>query len=186
MSLELITPPAEEPVPLAELKAHLRVAHSDEDALILSFQRAARHALEARYGLAVIAQGWRWRLDRPPVNAIVLPRSPLAAVTAVSLIDRDGAAETVDPALYEVETGRRGRLLLHGAVPWAGRALGALQIDFTAGAASAADVPPEIKTAIAMIVAHFYENREAGAVERIFSTPHLVEALMSQHRELRL
>ncbi|NWG71789.1 MAG: phage head-tail connector protein [Parvularculaceae bacterium] len=186
MSLELITPPAEEPLSLADLKAHLRVAHSEEDALILSFARAARHAIEARYGLAVILQEWRWRLDRAPLGAIVLPRSPLVAVNSVSLVARDGSAEPVDPALYEVETGRRGRLFLHGAVPWAGRALGALQIDFSAGAPDAAAAPPEIKTAIALIVAHFFENREAGAVERIFSTTRHLESLLGAYREPRL
>lgn len=186
MSLELITPPAEEPVTLAELKTHLRVTHADEDALVLSFARAARHAVEARYGLAIVTQSWRWRLDRPPAGAIRLPRSPLTAVASVTLEKRDGAIETVDPALYEVETGRRGRLLLHGAVPWAGRALGALRIDFAAGVASANEVAPEIKTAISLIVAHFYENRDAGAVERIFSTPHIVETILRNYRELRL
>ena len=185
MSLALMTPPSEEPVSLAELKAHLRVEHGDEDALISSLARAARRAVEARGGLALVAQGWRLWLDRPPEGAIALPRSPVFSLDAVSTVDTAGAILAVDPALYDYEIGPRGRVVLSGAI-YPSRAISGLRIDFTAGWADASSVPEELKLAVTMLAAHFYENREGAAAERVFAVPQAVDALVAPWRELRL
>lgn len=185
MSLELIAPPAAEPVALAEMKAHLKIEHSDEDALIAGFAAAARRAVEARGGLALIAQGWRLTLGRPPQGAIALPRSPVFALDGVFLLAKGGAAEPVDPTLYDYEIGPRGRLVLSG-VSWPARLVGAVRVDFTAGWAGASSVPEELKLAVKMLAAHFYENREGAAAERVFATPLAVDALIAPWRELRL
>ena len=63
MTLALISPPAVEPVTLADMKAHLRVTHDSEDAMIASLIKAAREELEQAAGLALISQGWRLYLD---------------------------------------------------------------------------------------------------------------------------
>ena len=46
MPLQLVTPPAEEPVSLSDAKLHLRVDFTDDDALILAFIVAARQHSE--------------------------------------------------------------------------------------------------------------------------------------------
>jgi len=47
MPLQLVTPPVDEPVTLAEAKLHLRVDFDEDDALILALISAARQAAEA-------------------------------------------------------------------------------------------------------------------------------------------
>ncbi|MBB5518087.1 head-tail connector protein [Amphiplicatus metriothermophilus] len=186
MSLELIIPPAEEPVSLDEAKAHLRVTHGEEDGLIAVYLMAARRAIETRAGLAVLAQTWRLALDRPPGAPFALPRGPVSAVAAVEIAMRDGSASPVSPDLYDVETGLGARLAPRGPWPHTDRLIGGVRIEFAAGWPDADAVPEEIKHAIRLLAAHFYEHREAVATERVAALPQAVEALVAPYRGARL
>lgn len=186
MSLTLITPPAAEPVSLAELKAHLRIEHSDDDAAITAYGLAARRAVEARGGLALMLQGWRMTLNEAPQGMLTLPRAPVFSIDAVDVLSRDGTSEPVDTDLYDFEPGAPGRFIARGLWPYTDRRLGGVRIAFTAGWASAADTPEELKLAIKMLAAHFYENRESVAAEKVFATPQAVDALIAPWRLVRL
>ncbi|MGE0409794.1 MAG: head-tail connector protein [Amphiplicatus sp.] len=186
MSLQLITPPTEEPVTLADMKAHLRIVHDDEDDAIEAYARSARRAVEARGGLALCAQVWRLTLDKWPQGILTLPRAPVFSIDTVTVIDRDGIATSVDPALYDLQTGTLGRLIARGTWPHTARLIGGVRVDFTAGWASPADTPEELKLAVKMLAAHFFENREGAAADRIFSTPQAVDALIAPYRQMRL
>src|SRR5690606_27665590 len=71
MTLFRTVDPAAEPVTLAELKAHLRLEHDSEDALLNGLNRAAREDLERTTGLALIDQNWRLALDKWPRDGCV-------------------------------------------------------------------------------------------------------------------
>src|SRR3974377_971688 len=66
MRLDLITPPAVEPVTLAEAKQHARVEYPDDDALITGMIVAARRMAETRLRSALITQTWNLYLDSFP------------------------------------------------------------------------------------------------------------------------
>lgn len=186
MSLDLIIPPTVEPVTLAELKEHLRVLHTDEDALIASYGFAARRAVEARGGLALMMQQWRLRLDRAPTGMIALPRGPAFSVDAVAIESRAGALTPVDPDLYDFDPGPVGRLVARGYWPHSDRRIAGVRIDFTAGWATPADAPEELRLAVKLLAAHFYENRENASAERLFATPQAVDALIGPWKQVRL
>lgn len=59
MPLQLVTPPAGEPVSLAEAKQHLRVDGGDDDLLIGSLITAARQAAETKTGRQLITARWK-------------------------------------------------------------------------------------------------------------------------------
>ncbi len=175
MSLLSITPPAEEPVTLAAFKEHIRVDDSAEDAALSGFLLAARRTIEARYGVAMIAQGWRLSLDGAS-RSIVLPLSPILSVDSVGVV-RSGVTEALALSAFEADTGAVGRVRLDAAYQGAG-----LVIAFTAGWSSAASLPEEMKLAVKTLAAHFYERREGEPGE---GAPGVVR-LLSAYRQVRL
>ncbi len=184
MSLTLIAPPAQEPVSLAELKEHIKVDHASEDAMIAGLGVAARFAIEARFGLAIIAQSWRLSLDGAPAHAVTLPMSPVIAVDAVGAI-RAGVTEVLAADRYDAQSGLVGRVRIKAPLV-TDRSIGGVVIAFTAGWADAASTPEEIKLAVKVLAAHFYENREAAGVDRFYTSPVSINALLAPYRQVRL
>lgn len=121
-SVITVTPPAVEPVSLAEAKLHLRVDHSTEDALIAALVSAAREDVESDSWRAVAAQTLRLDLDGFPDNDedIILPRPPLVSVTSIVYTDPDGDQQTMDSDDYVVQAAgdRCGRISLASGVSW--------------------------------------------------------------------
>lgn len=191
MPSALITPPALEPVSLADAKAHLRLDGDDDDAFATAAIVAARVHVEALTRRMLIEQGWRVYLDAWPRKRIVtIPVAPLLAVDAVTVYDADGNPVTVSSDDYEVDAiSVPGRLFVATPAPArVGRAANGIEIDVTAGyGASSIDVPSPLRQAIMMLVAHWYEHR--GAVGHDLAgevPPHGFHALIAPYRILSL
>ncbi len=164
MSLELITPPAIEPVTLDEAKAHLKVDTTDDDALITRLISASRARAEWHTGRAFVTQRWIQWLDRWPICDVVeLEPAPVQSVTSVIAYAPDDTATVLDPATYQVDAASSPPRLTWKAnvfPPANLRTMNAFAIDFTAGYGDAAtDVPTPIVEAILELIAFSYENR---------------------------
>lgn len=191
MATALLSPPAIEPVTLAEAKAHLRVDGSDEDALIESLIVTSRLHVEAALGLALIAQSWRVVLDCWPFgDTVELPVRPLVEVTAIRVRDGNGTASEIDPLGYAVDAVSNVPRLISrsGWWPMPGARKGGIEIDFDVGfGATAEDVPKPIRQALLMLIAHWYENREpAAAGSAAARIPATVSSVLEPYRLPRL
>jgi uncharacterized phiE125 gp8 family phage protein len=186
MSLTLLSPPAAEPVSLAELKAHLRVTGDDEDALLTGLAVAAVRAIEARAGLALMPQQWRLSLDVAPEETLFLPINPVASLDAVAVIDAEGAPQTVAASLYDFAAGPPARIRPAGPWPLPASRVDGVRIDFTAGYEDADAVPAPLKQAVTMLAAYFFETREAAGEIKVYAVPQSVDALLAPYREFRL
>jgi uncharacterized phiE125 gp8 family phage protein len=192
MPLILTEGPASEPISLEEAKAHCRIDADTEDALVSSLILAARMHVEQSLGLALIRQCWSLYLDRwPDAASVELPLAPLIAVDAVRLYSSSGTWVTLDPGLFCTDTvSRRPRLGRAAAQAWPvpGRELNGIEIALTAGyGASADDVPPPLRQAIKLLVAHWYEAREPVTFgDDTELVPLTVASLISPYREMRL
>jgi len=174
MGLQLVTPPAIEPLTLEDAKLHLRVDSSDDDTLISALIVAARNKIEGYTQRALITQTWEYVLDMPN-NKQRIPQPPLQRVNSINLIDTDGTVTTIDPKTYIVDPSgiyarvtpvKASRLafvdpdLWRGIWPWH-RGFASFIINFTCGYGDTGDtVPGALVEAIRMYTALLYDNRE--------------------------
>jgi uncharacterized phiE125 gp8 family phage protein len=190
MPLLLVTPPAAEPVSRNEAKAHLRVDHSADDTLIDGLLVAAREAIEAETSRSLITTAWEWRQAAWPGAgaAIVLPRAPLAAVSAVTY--QASGTQTLSSAAYlaEAPSGPHaglGRLTLADGAAWPSidARPDAVRVAFTAGyGATGAAVPQSLKAALLLLLGDLYGNREAQTVQVTLNANPTVNRLLAPFR----
>jgi uncharacterized phiE125 gp8 family phage protein len=191
MSSILISPPAVEPVTLAEAKAFLRVEHADDDALIGALLRAARSLVEAQTRRALITQTWRLvRDDWPADGRIEVLPVPLIELAGACVREASGAAQGIDLQAFAVDGAAAPAVIAFP--PWSlpppGRAVAGIEIDVTVGYGDApADMPEPLKHAVRLLAAHWYENR--GLVvpgQTVADLPATVAALITPYRVLAL
>jgi uncharacterized phiE125 gp8 family phage protein len=190
MTLALISPPAAEPVTLADMKLHLRVTHSSDDALISSLIKAAREELEQATGLALISQGWRLYLDCWPATQVVLiHKAPVMSLSAVTVYDLGGAPSSLSLSGFVLDRfSRPARIAIPDAVTAPGKKMNGIEIDFTAGfGATGVDVPDGLKRAIMLLASHWYEFRGAETFDRESAAwPPSFERFVSRYRRVGL
>jgi uncharacterized phiE125 gp8 family phage protein len=185
----LLTPPAIEPLTLAEAKAHLRVEHNDEDILIGALIKAARIHVEAATRRALITQ--RWRIIRdcwPPDGRLTVAPAPLKQLVAARVYKSDGTTQALDLAAFIVDKAAAVVTLTPGAVVVPGRIAAGIEIDVDAGYGdAAAEVPEPLRQAIRLLVTHWYENRGiVAATGETAARPASITALIAPYRILAL
>jgi uncharacterized phiE125 gp8 family phage protein len=173
----LITAPVGAVVSTSDLKAHLRVEHSADDALIGALQDAAVAHLDGWRGVlgrAILSQVWRQDFDDWGDGDLRLPLPDVSAVTATY---RDPQSQAFISATGELLHDRRGSFVRFETHPDADL----VRIQFTA--ALPAQLMPIAQTAIKLMVGNWYENREAVVTGiSVASLPLAVEALVTQIR----
>lgn len=183
-------PPAT--LPLADFKDHLKLGKgfaddAVQDALAESYLRASIAAIEGRVSKALLAReflveldAWRWP------DAQALPLAPVSAVVSVTVRDRDGVAEVIDPARYRlVRDAQRPKIVAAGALLPGVPIGGSVEIVFTAGFGPAwADVPADLAQAVFLLAAQYHEFRhEPGAGQTM---PFGVMTLIERWRTVRV
>ena len=187
MGLKIVTAPQSEPISLPDMKDHLRVTGTDEDALITTLIEAAREYCESYQNRAYITQTWEFALDEWPENGIIsIPKPPLQSVTSIKYYGTDDAEYIWDPSNYQVDTHRQpGRVAPVYGKAWPSttlRPMNGILITFEAGQADADAVPERVKQAIKVLVGHLYENREATDLKELKEVPFAVHALLGLDR----
>jgi uncharacterized phiE125 gp8 family phage protein len=189
MTMLLVTPPAAEPVTLAELKDYLRISSTSEDDLLTTLIATARETVEKLTGTALITQTWRLFLDDWPANGLVrIARYPVAHIGSVTAYDPDGNATVLDANDTFLDASSRPARLYLAAQATALRPLNGLEVDFVAGFGdSGADVPDGLRHAIRVLVAHWYEFRGAvAAQDQPVSFPPAFDRLIASWRRMAI
>jgi uncharacterized phiE125 gp8 family phage protein len=191
MSSILLTPPAVEPVTLADAKAYLRVATGDDDDVIAGLIAGARGHVEAQTRRALITQAWRLVRDCWPHDGLIaVVPVPLQQITAARVYRQDGSTQTIDTAAFTSDKAAAPAIIafVPCSLPVPGRTVGGIELDVEVGyGAAPADVPAPLCQAIRLIVAHWYENRGLIASgQNVVVLPMPVAGLIAPYRVLSL
>lgn len=186
MTMFLVTPPALEPVTIADARTFLRISTDSEDDILRRILKSAREIIEAETGLAIIDQTWRLRVDRwPRSGRLALFKYPAKAVTAVVAYRPDGSAISMEPEEFMLQHGRRPQRVYMAQYPDAQTFCG-LEVDFIAGfGETGVEVPDALKQAILTLTAHLYENRSALDAPKAV-LPTMVDQMVDSWRNISL
>jgi uncharacterized phiE125 gp8 family phage protein len=193
MVLTEIAPAPELPVSAEQFKAHLRLGQGfpddgSEDAPLQLYLANATAAVEAVTGKALVRRAFRlqvagWGRD----GRLALPIGPVVAVNAVTFVG-PGAPVALPAGGWSLAPGTQ-RQVLSGT---GGEALPAVpagyvaELDFSAGFGdTGAAVPGELRQAVLLLAAHYYEER-AGGPKAVPAMPAAVRSLLGAQRPVRL
>lgn len=184
------TDSAEEPVGLEEMKAHARIDDADNDATISGMIAAARRWIEAFTHRALITQTYVYKIDAfpgPTTTVIALPGGNTQSVTSIAYLDTDGNSQTWAASKYITDLVSEPALIgLAYDEDWPSIREWDLPITITYPAGygdDPGDVPEELRTAIKILAAELYENREASIIGApISSVPWGAQMLADRYR----
>jgi uncharacterized phiE125 gp8 family phage protein len=163
MERVIVSPPASEPITLADAKAWARIdddVDDIEDAKINGLILAARSWTENFLNRALITQTWDVYGDEF-ADPLEMPLAPMQSVTWVKYLDTDGALQTLSADTYDVDTvsfAGAVRLAYGQAWPSIQPVANAVRVRIVAGYGGPDDVPEPIRLALRMLVAHWYDT----------------------------
>lgn len=202
MTFKVVVPPTTEPITLEEARLHLRVTpNSDsppthpDDSLIQALITASRQWCENYLRRALAPQMVEVILDCFPANEIQLPFSPILDIVSLTYIDPNGDQQTLDPALYVLDNEQEPGWVLpviNTVWPTTYEVINAVRVRYNVGYTIPSDspsiqpFPSTIRSAMLLLIGHWYENREAVIIGTIQSPlSFAVESLLLPYR-LRL
>lgn len=178
-----------EPVSTATAKEHLRVDISDDDTLIGSLITAAREYCEKYCNRSFVQH--TYRADLPGFyEAVVLPYGPIQSISSVKYYDTSSPStlQTLSTNVYRLFKDTVYRAHGESWEPVYVRR-DAVQITYVTGwkdtsspQGTGAVVPEAVKSAMLMIVADLYENREAQVTGMTIEANRTVNRLLNFYR----
>lgn len=169
--LKLTTPAAVVAISTANAKTHLRISHSDEDAVIDRYVAAATEYVERRTNRSLINATWTEFFSGFPAGedeVLRLTKAPLVSVSTIKYYDSDDVQQTWHTDDYDVHSPRylAGRVTVTPGYTWPNVRTDRpypIQIEYLAGyGAAAVDIPQEILEAVYLVLDDFYRFRGAS------------------------
>lgn len=193
-SINLVTPPAQEPIEIDQLKQHCRIENTEDDPYIILLITACRQHVEMITGRALITQTLELQLDEWPEDDVpILLTPPLQSVTSVKHLDVAGVEQTIVSTNYTVHApsgidGGHGRIVNGFVTPFSWPSTlespGAIRIRHVSGyGPDSASVPGSLRQALLLLAAHLYERREAVTDSKdIREVPLALKYLLAPYR----
>lgn len=169
----LVSPPAVEPLTLADVRLHLRIDpdNTSEDALLSQLIRAARRQAEQELGRRLVTQTWDMLLDAFPAGDEAIKLHPglckAQSIALIQYLDPLGATQTMPSAQYALDANELpGYVFTTGTNTWptsVADSANCVRVRVVCGYGNAADVPDNVVAWIKLQIGALWANREAFA-----------------------
>lgn len=159
----LVTAPTIEPVTLIEAKKQCELSPSDtaHDDHLSTLIQAAREQWEHDTDSACLTQTWSVTLEYFDDDEIYIPKRPIQSITHVKYYDSNNTLTTLSTDYYSLDPAARAvRLKYLQDWPVTVDRWDAVAITYVAGYGSVAAVPALHRSAIQLLVGHYFENRD--------------------------
>lgn len=170
-----------EVISTADLKAFLRVTHSDEDTLIEAMREAAIRHIESYCNIRIGDRTGTFYFNHFP-DRVELPVGPITAVSSVEYATADGTFSTMNAGDYFITYGRDPLMIEFNTIPsYFTDTFRKMKVTATLGYAEA-DVPGPVVHAIKLLVSHMYDIRSIEVMGVINKVKLGLEALLNPYR----
>lgn len=190
--IDVVTPPTGFVISIGEMEDHIRWDDASEAGVILGLIKAATEYVQENSGKQLLTATYdvHWRRFPGCWGELVLPRVPVSSVTSVKYYDTAGTQQTMSSTLYTVNDGSQhasGYIIPAFNEQWPST-YGHdrdVTVRFVCGFGDPDDVPETFKLQIKMLVAHWFNRREAIACGATSETPLAYRALaeFNRHQE---
>lgn len=173
----------DEPVSLAEARAHARALdNADDNALLVSYIKTARIYVEKQSGWILLRRSFQQYFDHWS-GYIELDKRPVVSVQSVIYHDVNDTQQLLSDYVLRLGSGASRIYAPSGGFPVLGQNRQAMVV-YTAGfeEGSIADELELGRQAILMLVAHWYSYREAGSDRVVHDVPFAVDAIIERFR----
>jgi uncharacterized phiE125 gp8 family phage protein len=187
MTNRIKTPPALEPVTLADMRTQLGIIQSSDtsrDEVIKTRIVSARRWAESYMRRALITQTWTQYNNGFDDHFDLL--ADLQSVTSIKYLDKYGVQQTLSSTIYYVDT-VNSRVWLKTGQVWPDTYVqpNAVEIEYISGYGGVSSVPVDIIDAIKFIVGHWENYQSALEGARISTIPYAVEQLLRPYVDMR-
>ena len=178
---QVVTPPTTEPLTLSEVKSHLRIDGSFDDALLSSCITSARMYFESMCEISIASQELLLALDSFD-DIVYLPKGPVQSVEDISYADSENNQQVMDDWIEDlVSNPARITPAFGQSWPATAEVVNAVQVSYTTGYTTPSMVPKLLKSGMLFYVAHLYENRSAVTDGDLKEVPMAVNSIIHQY-----
>jgi uncharacterized phiE125 gp8 family phage protein len=193
MNIKQISTPETIPISSEKLSIHLRLAdgfssESNEDANLLHYIKSATQIIEHKIQSAIVSKKYSWTLKAWPssfldIRELSMPLERCTHIESINITASDGSTRDIFDSNWHL-LGRR--LYCNTPVPRL-HTNECIVVQFWSGFGKTQDdVPDDIKQAVLLLAAHYFESRYASGNERLSRIPYNIEEIIEYYRPIRV